>query len=213
MALGPPAEAEHPAAFAVDWLLCLGTAAFLLLPKHIPQWEEVNTMPTQRKVESVADLTDKLTRTQLTLVTDYRGLTVAEITDLRKKLRDTGAELIVAKNTLTLRAAKETGHEALESLVSGPTALAFAFQDAARTAKAISDFNKAPEKLVVRGGVLGNALLGEIVLDEVSSLAASSRSWQGSRWRPFAIRCASLRDCQVLALRSGSSFAQRPGFR
>ena len=47
-------------------------------------------MPTQRKVESVADLTDKLTRTQLTLVTDYRGLTVAEITDLRKKLRRSG---------------------------------------------------------------------------------------------------------------------------
>jgi large subunit ribosomal protein L10 len=127
-------------------------------------------MPTQRKVESVADLTDKLTRTQLTLVTDYRGLTVAEITDLRKKLRDTGAELIVAKNTLTLRAAKETGHEALESLLSGPTALAFAFQDAAKTAKAISDFNKCPKKLVVRGGMLGNALLGENVLDQVSSL-------------------------------------------
>ena len=127
-------------------------------------------MPTQRKVESVADLTDKLSRTQLTLVTDYRGLTVAEITDLRKKLRDTGAELIVAKNTLTLRAAKETGHEALESLLSGPTALAFAFQDAAKTAKAISDFNKGPKKLVVRGGMLGNALLGANVLEQVSSL-------------------------------------------
>ena len=48
-------------------------------------------MPTQRKIESVADLTDKLSRTQLTLVADYRGLTVAEITELRKRLRETGA--------------------------------------------------------------------------------------------------------------------------
>lgn len=127
-------------------------------------------MPTQRKVESVADLTDKLSRTQLTVVTDYRGLTVAEITDLRKKLRETGAELIVAKNTLTLRAAKETGHEALESLLSGPTAIAFAFKDASKTAKAINDFNKGPKKLVVRGGMLGNALLGANVLEQVASL-------------------------------------------
>src|ERR671930_900501 len=101
-------------------------------------------MPTQRKIDSVADLTDKLTRTQLTVVTDYRGLTVAEITDLRKKLRETGAELIVAKNTLTLRAAKETGHGALETLLSGPTALAFAYDDVAKTAKAVNDFHKRP---------------------------------------------------------------------
>ena len=62
-------------------------------------------MPTQRKIDTVADLTDKLSRTQFTVVADYRGLTVAEISDLRKKLRETGAELIVAKNTLTLIAA------------------------------------------------------------------------------------------------------------
>jgi large subunit ribosomal protein L10 len=127
-------------------------------------------MPTQRKIDSVADLSDKLARTQLTLVTDYRGLTVAEISDLRKRLRDTGAELIVAKNTLTLRAAKETGYGELESLLAGPTALMFAFQDAAKTAKAITDFNRGPKKLVVRGGMLGNSLLSGNVLDQVASL-------------------------------------------
>jgi large subunit ribosomal protein L10 len=127
-------------------------------------------MPTQRKIDSVADLTDKLSRTQLALVADYRGLTVAEISDLRKKLRETGAELIVAKNTLTLRAAKDTGRDALEPLLSGPTALAFAYTDAAKTAKAINDFNRGPKKLVVRGGMLGNSLLGANVLDQVASL-------------------------------------------
>jgi large subunit ribosomal protein L10 len=127
-------------------------------------------MTTQRKIESVADLTDKLSRTQLTLVTDYRGLTVAEISDLRRRLRETGAELIVAKNTLTLRAAKETGHGALEPLLAGPTALTFAFQDAAKTAKAINDFNRGPKKLVIRGGMLGNSLLNAGALDQVASL-------------------------------------------
>jgi large subunit ribosomal protein L10 len=127
-------------------------------------------MPTQRKIESVADLTDKLSRTQLTLVADYRGLTVAEITELRKRLRETGAELIVAKNTLTLRAAKETGHDALESLLSGPTALTFAFNDAAKTAKAINDFNRGPKKLVIRGGLLGTSLLAANALDQVASM-------------------------------------------
>ena len=127
-------------------------------------------MTTQRKIDSVADLSDKLSRTQLTLVTDYRGLTVAEIGDLRKRLRETGAELIVAKNTLTLRAAKETGHEQLESLLIGPTALTFAFSDASKTAKAINDFNRGPKKIVVRGGMLGKSLLSGNVLEQVSSL-------------------------------------------
>ncbi|MBK9711271.1 MAG: 50S ribosomal protein L10 [Kouleothrix sp.] len=127
-------------------------------------------MPTQRKIDSVEDLTEKMSRTQMTLVTDYRGLTVAEITDLRKKLRETGAELIVAKNTLTLIAAKETGFAGLETFLTGPTALAFAFKDAAKTAKAINDYNRGPKKLVIRGGMLGTSVLTGNVLDQVATL-------------------------------------------
>lgn len=127
-------------------------------------------MPTTRKIEQVADLTDKLKRTQVTMVADYRGLTVAEITDLRTKLRAVDAELIVAKNTLTLIAARETGHEALESLLAGPTALAFAYGDAAKAAKALSEFNRGPKKLTVRGGLLGTSLMTGDVLDQVSKM-------------------------------------------
>jgi large subunit ribosomal protein L10 len=127
-------------------------------------------MPTQRKIDDVADLTDKLQRTQVTLVTDYRGLTVAEITELRKKLREVDAELIVAKNTLTLLAAKETGHSAIEPLLAGPTALTFAHSDAQKAAKAITDFNRGPKKLVVRGGLLGTALLSGDALDQVTKM-------------------------------------------
>ena len=127
-------------------------------------------MPTQRKIDSVANLTDKLSRTQFMVVADYRGLTVAEIGDLRKKLRETGAELIVAKNTLTLIAAKQAGYDALEPLLAGPTALAFAYDDVAKTAKAINEFNRGPKKLVVRGGMLGKSLLAGNAVDQVAQL-------------------------------------------
>lgn len=127
-------------------------------------------MPTQRKIESVADLTDKLQRTQVTLVADYRGLTVAEITELRKKLREADAEFIVAKNTLTLRAAQETGHTAIQPLLYGPTALAFAYSDGPKAARAINEFNRGPKKLVVRGGLFGTSLLGGDALDQVSKM-------------------------------------------
>ena len=127
-------------------------------------------MPTQRKIDQVADLTDKLNRAQLTLIADYRGLNVAEISALRTQLRKSQAELIVAKNTLVQIAAKETGHEKLDPLLSGPTAVALAYDDINATAKAISDFNRGPKQLVVRGGMLGNSFLAENALEQVIRL-------------------------------------------
>jgi large subunit ribosomal protein L10 len=128
-------------------------------------------MPTERKVETLALLTDKMRRQQLTVVTDYRGLTVAEITDLRKKLRDSGAELIVAKNTLVRMAANETGNQAIVPLLEGPTALAISYDDIAKTAKALNDYIRASKKSIsVRGGLLGNDLLAADGLEAVSNL-------------------------------------------
>lgn len=127
-------------------------------------------MPTQRKIDQVADLTEKLARSQVTLVADYRGMTVAEITRLRSKLRESGAELIVAKNTLMEIAAKETGHTGLGSLLSGPTAVTFAYDNVTATAKVIQDFNKGPRQLKVRGGMLGTSLMQGDVLDQVSKM-------------------------------------------
>ncbi|MBC8159921.1 MAG: 50S ribosomal protein L10 [Roseiflexaceae bacterium] len=127
-------------------------------------------MPTQRKIDQVAELTDKLARSQVTLIADYRGMTVSEITGLRNKLRQSNAELIVAKNTLVEIAARATGHTGLESLLAGPTAVAFAYDDATAVAKAIQDFNKGPRQLNVRGGLLGTSLLQGDVLDQVSKM-------------------------------------------
>src|SRR4051794_36519353 len=127
-------------------------------------------MPTQHKMELVADLTDKLSRTQFMVIGDYRGMSVAEVNDLRRRLREIGAELIVAKNTLALRAAEATGYAALEPLLVGPTVIAFAYDDIAKAAKAINDFNRGPKKLVVRGGMLGKQVLAANALDQVASL-------------------------------------------
>lgn len=128
-------------------------------------------MPNDRKVETLAVLTDKMRRQQLTVVADYRGLTVAEITDLRSKLRESGADFIVAKNTLVRLAARETGNEAIEPLLEGPTALAISYDDIAKTAKTLNDYIRASRKQIqVRGGLLGNSPLAADGLEAVSNL-------------------------------------------
>lgn len=128
-------------------------------------------MATQRKIESVADLTDKLARQQLTVVADYRGLTVAEMTQLRTKLRATGAEFVVAKNTLIKIAARETGCEALESILEGPTALTLAYDDVAKSAKVLQDFLRDLRRPVtIRGGILGKSAIAADGLDAVTKL-------------------------------------------
>lgn len=127
-------------------------------------------MPTERKIEVVADLTEKLARMQLALVADYRGLTVAELQDLRRKLREHGGEMIIAKNTLIKRAARATSNEGLESLLAGPTALTLAYDDVAKVAKTLDDYVKASQKISVRGGLLGTSVLGEDGLSQVAKM-------------------------------------------
>jgi large subunit ribosomal protein L10 len=133
-------------------------------------------MPTERKIEVVADLTDKLSRMQLALVADYRGLTVAEMRDLRSKLRESGGEMIIAKNTLIKRAAQATGNEGLDPLLAGPTALTLAYDDVPKVAKTLEDYIKASQnKISVRGGMLGTSVLGE---DDLSKVARMPRREQ-----------------------------------
>jgi large subunit ribosomal protein L10 len=127
-------------------------------------------MPTERKIATVADLSEKLSRMQLAIVADYRGLTVAEISDLRAKLREHGAEFIVAKNTLTKIAAREQGITALEPLLEGPTAIAFAYDDVAKIAKTLGDYLGKMPKVTVRGGVLGMAPIPADGLEQVAKM-------------------------------------------
>src|SRR5688572_25092637 len=125
-------------------------------------------MPTERKVASVAELSDKLSRAQVTIVTDYRGLKVHEMQTLRGQLRPLGSEIKVVKNTLTAIAAREQGLAALEPALSGPSALVFAYQDVAGTSKVISDFVRTSRIMTVRGGLMGNQL---VTPEQVTALA------------------------------------------
>jgi large subunit ribosomal protein L10 len=127
-------------------------------------------MPTERKIATVADLKEKMSRMQLAVVADYRGLTVAEIGDMRAKLREHGADMIVAKNTLLRIAARETGNDSLEELLQGPTAITFAYDDVAKVAKTLDDYVKSSKKVTVRGSMLGQNIVPSEGLSDIAKM-------------------------------------------
>ena len=128
-------------------------------------------MPTQQKIDLVSELTEKMQRSQLAIVADYRGFTVAELTALRAKLRENGAEMIVAKNTLLRLAARNTGRESMEPFLEGPTAITFGYDNIGKVAKVMLDASKAPLKpLKLKGGVLGTTVLMADGIDAVTKL-------------------------------------------
>lgn len=108
------------------------------------------------KAQVVAAVVDRLERTETVLAADFRGLTVAELAELRQRLREAEAEMAVVKNTLSRRAADQTGRSALLPYLQGPTGLVWVDGDPARAAKALSDFAKTHQEVFsIRGGVLG----------------------------------------------------------
>jgi large subunit ribosomal protein L10 len=125
-------------------------------------------MANAEKATAVAELTDKFRTSSGAVLTEYRGLTVAQLSELRGSLRG-NATFSVTKNTLTKIAAREAGlGDAIESLLAGPSAIAFVDGDVAQAAKGLLDFAKANPLLVIKGGVLdGKALTPQ----EVSKLA------------------------------------------
>jgi large subunit ribosomal protein L10 len=116
-------------------------------------------MPTQKKIEIVDELSEKLRRAQLTIVADYRGLKVADMQTLRAQLRPLGTEVKVAKNTLTAIAARKNGLEAIEPALTGPSALIFVYDNLAGSTKAVTDFARTSRLLSVRAGLLGARLV------------------------------------------------------
>ena len=110
------------------------------------------------KVAAVAELTDQFRESSAVLLTEYRGLSVAQLTQLRRTLAGT-ASYAVVKNTLTAIAAKEAGVENLDGALTGPTAIAFVTGEPSEAAKTLRDFAKVNPQLVIKGGVLeGNTL-------------------------------------------------------
>lgn len=120
------------------------------------------------KVAAVAEVRDNLTSSAATLLTNYRGLSVTELAELRTELRKSNATYRVAKNTLALIAAKDAGMDGLEELLTGPTALVFCEDDPVGPAKALKAFAKDHPELEFKGGYLDGAVLDA---DEALKLA------------------------------------------
>jgi large subunit ribosomal protein L10 len=120
------------------------------------------------KVAVVEEIRTKLADADAAVLTEYRGLKVAELANLRGALRPAGAEFKIFKNTLARRAAEEAGLAELVPMLEGPTAITFIKGDAVVAAKALRDFGKTNAALIVKGGLLGTKVL---VPAEIAALA------------------------------------------
>jgi large subunit ribosomal protein L10 len=125
-------------------------------------------MPRTEKVERVADLKERIEGSEALLLTDYRGLTVADITELRRSLAEGGARFSVVKNTLMRRAADEAAMAELVSLLEGPTAVAFVTGDPVAAAKRVLDAQRRFPTLALKGGWMEGRLLSA---EEAKALA------------------------------------------
>ncbi|MGH8914376.1 MAG: 50S ribosomal protein L10 [Acidimicrobiia bacterium] len=125
-------------------------------------------MPRPEKVQAVADIKESLEGSEAVFLTEYRGLSVKAVQELRANLRASGAEYRVVKMTLARLAAGDAGLSGLDEFLLGPTALAFAKSDPVATAKALKDFSRAHEVFVLKAGVLSGNILSP---EEVSRLA------------------------------------------
>ena len=121
------------------------------------------------KATAVAELTEHFRAAEATVLTEYRGLTVAQLTQLRRSLGQT-ATYSVAKNTLAKRAATDAGITGLDELFSGPTALTFVSGDVVEAAKGLREFAKANPALVIKGGVFEGRAISAAEVNKLADL-------------------------------------------
>jgi len=125
-------------------------------------------MPTARKEASVAELKDLVARASIVIGAEYRGLTVKEVTALRRALRDAGVEARVVKNRLFQLAAQQAGVPDAGQVVEGPTMVVFGYGDIVAPAKAITDYVKsarnafAAKKAYMDGNVVAGSIIAEL---------------------------------------------------
>lgn len=108
----------------------------------------------ETKKAQVQEIAEKFQAASSVVVVDYRGLNVAQVTELRKQLREAGVEFRVYKNSLTRRAAETVGFEGLNEFLTGPNAIAFSNEDVIAPAKIINNFAKENEDLEIKAGVI-----------------------------------------------------------
>ncbi|WP_209125308.1 50S ribosomal protein L10 [Alkalihalobacillus sp. BA299] len=121
-----------------------------------------------KKQEVVTEIANKLRDSKSTVIVDYRGLNVAEVTELRKQLREAGVEFKVYKNTMARRATAEVEMSELDAQLVGPTAIAFGTEDVVAPAKIINNFAKEHDALEIKAGVIEGRIA---TVEEVKALA------------------------------------------
>jgi large subunit ribosomal protein L10 len=129
-------------------------------------------MQRSEKERVVAELAERLRSAQTLMVADYRGLSMPEINELRTRLIEAGARFTVVKNTLTKLAAEAAGTKDVLELIEGPTAIAFldADGDPVAVAKVLNETARARDVLVIRGGILDGALVGDADIKRLATL-------------------------------------------
>lgn len=123
----------------------------------------------QLKEAKVAEIKEKMEKSQAIILSEYQGLTVEEDTELRKKLREAGVEYKVYKNKLVALAAKELGFEGLVTYLEGPVSIAFGYDDVTAPARELNDFAKNHKKLELKAGIVAGDLYDG---EKVKQLAA-----------------------------------------
>ena len=141
---------------------------FLLSGINVDSTGGVKMSVIEQKKQIVQDIAEKFKASKSTIVVDYRGLTVSEVTELRKQLREAGVEFKVFKNTLTRRAAEAADLAGLNDALTGPNAIAFSTEDVIAPAKILNDFAKKNEALEIKAGVIEGNIAS---VEDVKALA------------------------------------------
>ena len=128
-------------------------------------------MPTQAKIDRVNELKEKLERCSIAVATNYSGISVNEMVDLRRRMRAAGVEFTVVKNNLMRLACDAAQRSQAKEIVDGPTAIAFGYEEPVDVARAVSDYIRtARSTLAIRGAIMGDAALPPADVNRLATL-------------------------------------------
>ncbi|MBW1812430.1 MAG: 50S ribosomal protein L10 [Deltaproteobacteria bacterium] len=127
-------------------------------------------MKLDEKKQIAKDLHEKLSKSKVVIVTDYKGLDVAMINDLRKKLREFEIEFTVVKNSLLIRASQETDAILIQDYFKGPSAVALSYDDPVSPAKVLTKFAEDNDRLEIKAGVMDGKVLDAVLLGQLLSV-------------------------------------------
>ncbi|MFQ5902983.1 MAG: 50S ribosomal protein L10 [Candidatus Binatia bacterium] len=128
----------------------------------------------EEKARKVAAVQEKLKAAKMTIVTEYRGLTVAQMTRLRREIRQASGEYQVIKNTLVRRALKDTAYGSLDHLLEGPTGWVFGYEDPVTLSKALVKFIADNQKLTIKGGLLEGEFMDQAKVKVLAQMPSRS---------------------------------------